>query len=232
MTYQEILNTKIELNIWIEEDRLLSIVVKEKFNITKASQSKKNGVLNLLKFGHRTGIYIKGIGKEDSKIYWSKGNGEMKKVVLVDNGETIELENSVLLLNRAKTNISKLETFLQKLCSSALEKQYGINWEGRLGIRDQETMLKTIQSIKNNPWSVGGTPRMLDLATFDVFAAIINEGWNDVFSKIFTNKWLTVSKLQELNYYRNVIQHNNPLSSKELIFFNTSVELFLEKFDK
>jgi hypothetical protein len=232
MTYQEILNIKIESNVWMEEDKLLSIVVKEKYKITKASQAKKNGVLNLLKEGHKIGNYIRGIGKEDGKIYWSKGNGEVGKVVLVDSGETIELESSLALLNRAKINIAKLETFLQELCSNTLEKQYGEDWEDRLGIRDQESMIKTLQSIKNNPWSVGEMPQILDLATFDIFAAIINAGWNDVFSKIFTNKWLTVSKLQELNYYRNAIQHNNPLSIKELIYFNTSVELFLEKFNK
>ena len=165
-------------------------------------------------------------------MYWSKGNGEALKVVLVENGEVFELENSILLLNRAKINIARLEVFLQELCIDSLEKHYGTNWENHLGIRDQESMLRTLQSIKNNPWSVGSMPKILDLATFDVFAAIINEGWNEVFSKIFTNKWLTVSKLQELNYYRNAIQHNNPLSVKELIFFNTAVELFLEKFSK
>lgn len=230
MTYQEILDQVLSDGKWHEEDYLASFVVKEKYVISKASQSRKNGVLNLLKIGHSKGQYVKGFDKESYKIFWAKWNGVPDKFVLLHKGEIEEIEDSRMLLRRARENIAKLELLLSDICERELVAKYGNDWGENSNNTTIQNFNKTLIAVRNNPWSVGKEPKLLDFATFDSFASIINNFWRDVFEPIFRNQWLIVSKLQELNYYRNAIQHNNELSDIELVFFNSSIEIFIKKF--
>jgi len=165
------------------------------------------------------------------KIYWSKRmEGEAPTEIMGKAIKDTDLAD-LMTLTAARKNIEKLENVLGAICLRVLVKAYGSLWSQHIPKFTMDKMKERLLSSTKNPWISGKPKELFDTANLSDFADIINEYENwPYFRELFINKYITVGKLEELGYYRNNIQHNMELSRDELLFFNITSKLFLEKF--
>lgn len=229
-TYTELIIENLSAGEWVPESKLLSGVVRLKFGISRASAKRASGVKSQLAGLLLSGDVSKGL-TEDGKIFWRKGDGIKNNVILISEEDVVFSSSKSILIQKAQVNIKFLEEFLIKICLEELIKAYGENWQTKIPQVTFDKLNNQLERSSHSKWTASISKNLFETANIIDFVDIMRDSWT-IFKPIFNDKEITIGKLKEIAYLRNAIQHNKVLSVKDYIFFNLSVELFLEKFER
>lgn len=226
-SYAEILLKNLT-NEWIQEQKVLSNAVCEKYSVTRAGSKRTNSAKSALKQLHATGDATKGLTTE-GKIYWRSGNGDENSIMIISDEESYVSYSTSFLISRARKNIETLENFLVKFTIEKMISEHGDSWESKIPERTFEKLDQQRRRNEYNKWINIPQDHIFSNANITDFADIYRQEWV-LFKDTFGDKEITLGKLKEIGYLRNAIQHNSKLEPREYIFFNTSVERFLNTF--
>jgi hypothetical protein len=226
-SYAEILETQLT-NEWIQEPKILSSAVCEKYNISRAGSKRTNSAKSALKQLHASGGATKGLTTE-GKVYWRSGSGDENSIMIISDEESYVSYSTSFLVSRARKNIETLENFLVEFTIEKLTLEYSDSWESKIPERTFEKLDQQRRRNEYNKWINVPQNHIFCNANITDFADIYRQEWQ-LFKPTFGDKEITLGKLKEIGYLRNAIQHNSELESREYIFFNTTVERFLDSF--
>jgi len=226
--YQELIKSELFDKEWIPQDMVLSTVARKRHGIARSGDKKKGAVLIALKAMLRRGVLRKAVD-EDGNIFWGKRSpGEDAVVFWSKTTIPIDLEE-LTKLSVARKNIALLEEALKHLFSDIFEKTYGNEWERHINSTTYEKLSAQYRTAKKSDWKKGGSPEeLLSVAGLKDFSYILADAENrGLFEGISPKRFILGAKLSELGDYRNRMQHNDPLTKEEYIFFNITVYLLL-----
>lgn len=226
-SYAEILETQLT-NEWVPEQKILSSAVCEKYNITRAGSKRTNSAKSALKQLHATGVATKGLTTE-GKVYWRKGNGDENSIMIISDEESYISYSTSFLISRARKNIENIENFLINFTIGKITSEYGDSWESKIPEKTFEKLDQQRRRNEYNKWINVPQDHIFCNANIKDFADIYRQEWL-LFKSTFGDKEVTLGKLKEIGYLRNAIAHNSELEPREYIFFNTTVERFLDSF--
>lgn len=230
MNYEDLIKAEIFEKEWTPQESVLAAVARKRHGISKAGDKKKGAVLIALKSMYRKGLLKKEVD-EDGGVFWGKRSPGDEPIVLRKKA-TVEIDPFELMrLTTARKNIKLLEESLKKLCSWAIEKAYGENWEKNMDEKTYEILKTQYLESKHIQWEKGGKPEdLFKAAGIKDFGHIIsNKNSRGLFFDIFPSTFVLAGKLSELGEYRNRIQHNENLSKEEYLYFNITAQILIQK---
>lgn len=227
--YQELIKLEMFDKEWVPQESLLSTIARKKHGISKAGDKKKGAVLIALKSMYRKGVLKKEVD-EDGNVFWGKRSPGDAPIILREK-VNVEVDPFELMrLITARKNIALLEDALRSVCAETLEKIHGGEWEKCVSPETLEILKKYYFQAKKSSWRGGRASDLLASAGIKDVSYIFSHDDNwEIFKERLGNKFIFLGKLTELGEYRNKIQHNEPLSKEEYLYFNIATQLLLQK---
>ncbi len=137
-------------------------------------------------------------------------------------------------INMAKTYqlFYMLENSIRYLILESFEKQGNKNWwDNKVPVKIRTDVVKRIHKENENRWLATRGYHHIFYTNFGDLKEIIIANW-DIFKQHFPNQHWIASRMQDLEFSRNIIAHNNKLPDNEIkrikLYFNDWIKQIRE----
>jgi len=108
------------------------------------------------------------------------------------------------------------ENSVRNLVQIVLEKKYGSNWWGsKVQLAVKQEVERRLAKEKENPWHGKRGAHKIFYTNIGDLNSIITTNWSD-FKGFFPNQAWIRSRIDEIEFSRNIIAHNNPLANRDI----------------
>lgn len=161
------------------------------------------------------------IGKKERKVLEKERTPQQividiaKEFRVVDPFLPKKLVTEAVEMAKVYPIVYLFENSVRNLIQIVLEKKYGPNWWDKVPQRVKREIAKRMRKEKENRWHGKRGIHEIFYTTIGELNSIIITNWPD-FKKIFPNEAWIKSRIDEIEFSRNIIAHNNPLAERDI----------------